>query len=163
MSVLLHQKKIPRYSEFSDDILKLLPMDWMLRFQAIQSGVLGVSFSLKKLFKFIVKQMEKQLNEVPSEQLRGPLPLRSFATCRNGSREAKGIATDPEVLTNNNSFGAGNFFHTSKKVVGKQIRLANWIGFQESKKKLQILAKTLLTKDREFYMYILTWFCWPSM
>ena len=87
----------------------------MLRFQAIQSGVLGVSFSLKKLFKNIVEQMEKQLNEVPSEQLRGPLPLRSFATCRNGSREAKGIATDPEVLTNNNSFGAGIFFRTSKK------------------------------------------------
>lgn len=87
----------------------------MFKFQTIQSMFLLILF-LRKL----LTSRKKDGGQSPSEQLHGPLPLRSFATCRNGSREAKGIATHiPEVLTNSNSFGAKTFFSPKKKSVGK--------------------------------------------
>jgi len=102
---------------------------------------------------------KKDGGQSPSEQLHGPLPLRSFATCRNGSREAKGIATHiPEVLTNSNSFGAKTFFSPKKKVLEKpnsSSRL-DWVpGFKQKTTGIE-REKTLLIKDREFYiMYMI--------
>ena len=119
-SVSLHQERFQPIKIFEMIGSKLLPMDYIdVQISDNSIYLFGHPFPSETLD--ISEKRWEDISQSPSEQLHGPLPLRSFATGRNGSREAKGIATQiPEVLTNSNSFGAKNLCFAQKKTcVGK--------------------------------------------